>query len=167
MSRYSESVSTGVWCVPRFGAGFEIALEPSKLRKEGENPEKGHYFYFLRQTLVCTEPWFKRDLSYSCRATCVAFLALRFRNVARESRYNLKVSQKRRCRSRLGGGSHLNLKRNCFDHKFCVAVQGVSQLECRKSRYTAPLRLLHAAIALMFADRLSNGFEPEIQGSYP
>ena len=29
----SESVSTGVWCVPGFGAGFEIALEPSKLLK--------------------------------------------------------------------------------------------------------------------------------------
>ena len=57
----SEGVLTGVWCVPGFGAGFEIALEPSKLRKEGENPGKGH-FYFLRQTLVCTKPWFKRDL---------------------------------------------------------------------------------------------------------
>ena len=61
----SESVSTGVWCVPGFGAGFEIALEPSDLQKEGENPGKGH-FYFLRQTLVCTKPWFKRDLS-TCR----------------------------------------------------------------------------------------------------
>ena len=58
----SEGVSTGVWCVPGFGAGFEIALEASKLQKEGENPEKGH-FYFLRQTLVCTKPWFKGDLS--------------------------------------------------------------------------------------------------------
>ena len=57
----SESVSTGVWCVPGLGAGFEIALEPSELQKEGENPSKGH-FYFLRQTLVCTKPWFKRDL---------------------------------------------------------------------------------------------------------
>ena len=28
--KLSESVSTGVWCVPGFGAGFEIALEPSK-----------------------------------------------------------------------------------------------------------------------------------------
>ena len=33
----TESVLTGVWCVPGFGAGFEIALEPSKLQKEGEN----------------------------------------------------------------------------------------------------------------------------------
>ena len=57
-----ESVSTGVWCVPGFGAGFEIGLEPSKLQKEGENPGKGHFF-FLRQTLVCTKPWFKRDLT--------------------------------------------------------------------------------------------------------
>ena len=58
----SESVSTGVWCVPGFGAGFEIALEPSELQKEGENPGNGH-FYFLRQTLVCTKPWLKRDLN--------------------------------------------------------------------------------------------------------
>ena len=29
----SESVSTGVWCVLGFGAGSEIALEPSKLQK--------------------------------------------------------------------------------------------------------------------------------------
>ena len=57
----SESVSTGVWCVPGFGAGFEIALEPSKLQKEAENPGKGR-FHFLHQTLVCTKPWFKRDL---------------------------------------------------------------------------------------------------------
>ena len=63
LTRYSESVSTGVWCVPGFGAGFEIALEPSELQKEGENPGKRH-FYFLRQTLVCTKPWFKRDLRY-------------------------------------------------------------------------------------------------------
>ena len=61
---FSESVSTGVWCVPGFGAGFENALEPSKLQKEGENSGKGH-FYFLRQTLVCTKPWFERDLRFS------------------------------------------------------------------------------------------------------
>ena len=54
-------VSTGVWCVPGFGAGFEIALELSELQKEGENLGKGHS-YFLRQTLVCAKPWFKRDL---------------------------------------------------------------------------------------------------------
>ena len=41
--RFSEGVSTGVWCVPGFGAGFEFALEPSKLQKEGENPGKGHF----------------------------------------------------------------------------------------------------------------------------
>ena len=34
---------------------------------------------------------------------CVAFLALRCRNVARESRYTPKVSQKKHCRIRLGG----------------------------------------------------------------
>ena len=56
----SESFSTGVWCVPGAWRGF-FALECSKLQKEGENPGKGH-FYFLRQTLVCTKPWFKRDL---------------------------------------------------------------------------------------------------------
>ena len=60
---FSESVSTGVWCVPGFGAGFEIALEPSKLQKQPENPGKGR-FYFLRQILVCTKPWFKRDLIF-------------------------------------------------------------------------------------------------------
>ena len=59
----SESVSTGVWCALGFGAGFEIALEPSKLQKQAENPGKGH-FYFLRQTLVCTKPWLKRDLMF-------------------------------------------------------------------------------------------------------
>ena len=63
-SGIAESVSTGVWCVPGFGAGFEIALEPSKLQKEGENPGKGH-FCLLRQTLVCAKPWFKRDLMES------------------------------------------------------------------------------------------------------
>ena len=44
----SDSVSTGVWCVPGFGAGFEIALKPSEMQKERENPGKGH-LYFLRQ----------------------------------------------------------------------------------------------------------------------
>ena len=44
-----------------FGTGFEIALEPLKLQKEGENLGKGHFF-FLRQTLVCTKLRFKRDL---------------------------------------------------------------------------------------------------------
>ena len=49
-------VSTGVWCVPGFDAGFEIAFEPSKLRRE--NAGKGHT-HFLRQSLVCTKPCFK------------------------------------------------------------------------------------------------------------
>ena len=53
----SESVSTGVWCVPGFGVGFEIALKPSKLQKEGENPGKGH-LYFRRQTWYAPNPWF-------------------------------------------------------------------------------------------------------------
>ena len=68
----SERVSTGVWCVPGFGAGFETALKPSKLQKEGENLGKGH-LYLLRQTLVCTKPWFKGDQKV---------LALRWRFVA-------------------------------------------------------------------------------------
>ena len=41
------------WCALRFGAGFEITLEPSKPQKEAENSGKGH-FLFLRQTLACT-----------------------------------------------------------------------------------------------------------------
>ena len=59
---------------PEFGAyrGLARVLKspsnPSKLQKEGETPGKGH-FYFLRQTLVCTNPWFKRDLmSDLCKA---------------------------------------------------------------------------------------------------
>ena len=59
----SESVSTGLLCVPGFGAGFVFALEPSELQKEAKNPQKGH-FYFLRQSLVCTKPSFKRDLRH-------------------------------------------------------------------------------------------------------
>ena len=48
----SESVSSGVWCVPGFGAGFEITFEPSELQREKAPGEK--HFHFLRQTLVCT-----------------------------------------------------------------------------------------------------------------
>ena len=62
-----ESVSTGVWCVLGFGAGFEIALEPSKLKKEGDKPGKRH-LHFLCQTLVCSRAWFKRDLKILCRS---------------------------------------------------------------------------------------------------
>ena len=36
----SEGVSTGLWCVPGCGAGAEIALEPPKLQKGGENLAK-------------------------------------------------------------------------------------------------------------------------------
>ena len=43
-----ENASTGVWCVPGFGAGSELALEPSKLQKEGANRGEEH-FYFLVQ----------------------------------------------------------------------------------------------------------------------
>ena len=54
---YSESASTGVWCIPGLGAGFEIVLEPSKLQKERENPAKGHFLFSapnsgMHQTLV-------------------------------------------------------------------------------------------------------------------
>ena len=51
----SESVSTSVWCIPGFGAGFEIALEPSKLKKYAENCAKGR-FNFLRQILYAPNP---------------------------------------------------------------------------------------------------------------
>ena len=34
--------ATGAWS-PGFGAGSEIALAPSKVQKEGENPQKGHF----------------------------------------------------------------------------------------------------------------------------
>ena len=46
MISLSEGVSTGVWCVPGFGAGFEFALESSKkLQKEGEILEKGTFIF--------------------------------------------------------------------------------------------------------------------------
>ena len=52
---------TTIWCIRGFVVGFEIALEPSNLQKEGERSAKGH-FYLQCQTLVCTKPWLKRDL---------------------------------------------------------------------------------------------------------
>ena len=53
----SEGVSTGVWCVPGFGAGFEIALEPSVLQKQGDKKRKRALLFSapnpgMRQTLV-------------------------------------------------------------------------------------------------------------------
>ena len=52
----SESISTGVWCVPGFGAGLYVALKPSQLQKEGENHGKGHFISApnsgMRQALV-------------------------------------------------------------------------------------------------------------------
>ena len=36
-------LTTRVWCVPGFGTGFEIALEPSELQKEAANPGEGHF----------------------------------------------------------------------------------------------------------------------------
>ena len=44
-------ISTGVWCVPGFGAGFEIALKASKLQKEGENLGKGTFIF-------CAKLWY-------------------------------------------------------------------------------------------------------------
>ena len=41
LSWQARKVSNRVWC----GAGFKIALEPLKLQKEGENPEKGHFIF--------------------------------------------------------------------------------------------------------------------------
>ena len=39
---------------PEFGAGFEIALEPSKLQKEGENPGKGHLIVCAKLSYALT-----------------------------------------------------------------------------------------------------------------
>ena len=49
--RKLESVSTGVWCVPGFAVGFEIALKPSKPEKEGEIQEKGTFIF-------CAQLWY-------------------------------------------------------------------------------------------------------------
>ena len=49
--KLSESVSTGVWCVPGFGAGCEITLKPSKLQKEGAKPGKATF-------LFCAKLWY-------------------------------------------------------------------------------------------------------------
>ena len=47
-----ESISTGVWCVLGFGAGCEIALEPSGLQKKKEKIlEKGTFIF-------CAKPWY-------------------------------------------------------------------------------------------------------------
>ena len=56
-----ESVSTGVWCVLGFGAGFDIALEPSKLQKQAEKLGKGAFIF-------CANSWYapnpgSRDLT--------------------------------------------------------------------------------------------------------
>ena len=50
-SKKSDSTSTGVWCVPGFGAGFEIALKPSKLQKEGEILARGAFIF-------CAKLWY-------------------------------------------------------------------------------------------------------------
>ena len=62
-----ESISTRVWCALGCGAGFWDRLRPLKTaEKQQNNPGKVH-FHFLRQTLVCTKPWLKRDLMISKR----------------------------------------------------------------------------------------------------
>ena len=52
--RFLESVSTGVWCVPGFGTGFHIALEPSKTAEKRQKP--GTFIFVpgsgMHQTLV-------------------------------------------------------------------------------------------------------------------
>ena len=56
--------------LPEFGAyrGLARVLKspsnPKTCRRKEKILEKGH-FYFLCQTLVCTKPWFKRDLNFS------------------------------------------------------------------------------------------------------
>ena len=58
VSQYLE-VSAGVWCIPGFGAGFDIDLTPSKLQKGAANPGIRHFDFC--QTLVCTRPWFSEN----------------------------------------------------------------------------------------------------------
>ena len=58
---------------PEFGAHRGLVrvlrspLNPQNCRNK-QKILKGHY-YFLRQILVCTKPWFKRDLS-NCKSFC-------------------------------------------------------------------------------------------------
>ena len=78
---------------PEFGAYRGLARvskspsNPQNCSKRG-NRGKGH-FYFLRQTLACTKPWFKRDLNLP------AFPSIR--SVAtrqgRKSKVNLRKAQ--------------------------------------------------------------------------
>ena len=84
-----------------------------------------------------------QTLRAACLALrCVAFFAFRFRSVARESRsalHPLKCLKEGPVAPAWGGGaSHLNFA--LYRSQTCVAVQGVSQLQCRESRYTTPLR---------------------------
>ena len=50
-----DGISESVWCVPGFGAGFEITLEPLTLQKEGEKPREGHSFF-------CAKLWYAANL---------------------------------------------------------------------------------------------------------
>ena len=74
-----------------------------------------------------------------CRATLVSHFSPYAFAVSHENRATpLEVSQKRPCRTLLGGVSHLKLAMHISLNR--VALQGVSQPQCRESRYTATLR---------------------------
>ena len=77
---------------------------------------------------------------YSCRATlCRIFRLGSFRSVARESHYNPFCASNKTLSYSCEGVSHLDFA--LYRSQDCVAVQGVSQLQCRESRYTAPLSI--------------------------
>ena len=129
------------------------ASDPEKEKKEGFHGG-GVYFF-----LPCVRPVSdsectkiaKRNLSgsnatplvsrYSCRATLVSRFSPYVFAVSHENRATShKVSQERPCRTLLGGGGVSHLKLAMHISKNRVALQGVSQLQCRESRYTATLR---------------------------
>ena len=77
---------------------------------------------------------------YSCRATLVSRFSPCVFAVSHENRATpCKVSQERPCRTLLDGVSHLKLAMHISKNR--VALQGVSQLQCCESRYTATLRV--------------------------
>ena len=58
-----ERVSTGVWCVPGLARVLKWPSNPQNCRQKETILEKGTLM-FLRQTLICTKVWFKRDLTF-------------------------------------------------------------------------------------------------------
>ena len=50
-ANFLESVSTGLWCVPGFGAAFVFALEPPELQKKKPKILRRATFIF------CAKPW--------------------------------------------------------------------------------------------------------------